>query len=146
MTLALKETMSLPLYSYLSLSRYSSGAASASSESRTMADVAMASSSTVPYGSPNRTAAYLASSTRYRDVDRILDRRGPWTDEQFQGGQAVRRLRSLDQSGTPLSAGQRPANVITQAKDFLRKQAKILVIGAGGLGCEILQNLALSKL
>ena len=46
----------------------------------------------------------------------ILNRRGPWTAEEFVGA--------------------------SQAKEALK--AKILVIGAGGLGCEILQNLALS--
>lgn len=35
--------------------------------------------------------------------------------------------------------------LINQAKKVLRESAKILVIGAGGLGCELLQNLALSE-
>jgi ubiquitin-activating enzyme E1 C len=55
---------------------------------------------------------------RYFHVDQILDKPGPRTDESFEPGQPV--------------------------KSFLRDQCKILVIGAGGLGCEILANLALT--
>ncbi|KAJ1024109.1 hypothetical protein NDA16_002948 [Ustilago loliicola] len=55
---------------------------------------------------------------RYNHIDRLLDKPGPSTDQAFQPGNPV--------------------------KTFLRTQAKILVIGAGGLGCEILSNLALS--
>ncbi|GAA6038951.1 hypothetical protein JCM8097_000590 [Rhodosporidiobolus ruineniae] len=55
---------------------------------------------------------------RFKHLDRVLTRRGPWVDEEsFQGGEVVQQ--------------------------FLREQCKILVIGAGGLGCEILANLAL---
>ncbi|KAH9440349.1 hypothetical protein MJO29_016177 [Puccinia striiformis f. sp. tritici] len=53
----------------------------------------------------------------YYHVDQLLDRTGPMADSSFETG------------ATP--------------KDFMRKTCKILVIGAGGLGCEILQNLAL---
>ncbi|SNX87769.1 related to ubiquitin-activating enzyme [Melanopsichium pennsylvanicum] len=55
---------------------------------------------------------------RYEHVDRLLDRPGPSTDPSFVPGPAP--------------------------KSFLRTQCKILVIGAGGLGCEILSNLALT--
>jgi len=55
---------------------------------------------------------------RYHHIDQVLDRPGPRTDPSFQAGDEV--------------------------KDFLRNKCKILVIGAGGLGCEILANLALS--
>lgn len=55
---------------------------------------------------------------RYHHIDQILDMPGPRTDPSFMAGDGV--------------------------KDFLRNQAKILVIGAGGLGCEILANLALT--
>ncbi|KAL4067887.1 hypothetical protein J3A83DRAFT_4254898 [Scleroderma citrinum] len=55
---------------------------------------------------------------RYFHVDQILDRPGPRTDPSFLAGDEV--------------------------KEFLRNQCKILVIGAGGLGCEILANLALT--
>jgi len=55
---------------------------------------------------------------RYYHIDQILDKPGPRTDESFLAGDGV--------------------------KEFLREKAKILVIGAGGLGCEILANLALT--
>ncbi|KAF8637393.1 hypothetical protein AX17_002888 [Amanita inopinata Kibby_2008] len=55
---------------------------------------------------------------RYYHIDQILDAPGPRTDPAFLAGDEV--------------------------KDFLRNKAKILVIGAGGLGCEILANLALT--
>ncbi|KAK0196985.1 hypothetical protein F5146DRAFT_1217941 [Armillaria mellea] len=55
---------------------------------------------------------------RYDHIDQILDTPGPRTDPAFMAGDGI--------------------------KDFLRNQAKILVIGAGGLGCEILANLALT--
>ncbi|KAJ7046915.1 hypothetical protein C8F04DRAFT_1062157 [Mycena alexandri] len=55
---------------------------------------------------------------RYYDIDQVLNTPGPRTDPAFLAGDGV--------------------------KDFLRNQAKILVIGAGGLGCEILANLALT--
>ncbi|EIW66247.1 hypothetical protein TREMEDRAFT_35200 [Tremella mesenterica DSM 1558] len=67
---------------------------------------------------PSRVTNYIADQSRWSVIDKVLDRRGPWTDEVFLGGQ--------------------------QTKDVLRTKAKILVIGAGGLGCEILQNLALT--
>lgn len=53
---------------------------------------------------------------RYCAVDRILTRAGPFTDESFSAGETT--------------------------QNFLRNECKILVIGAGGLGCEILANLA----
>ncbi|KAG5220904.1 NEDD8 activating enzyme [Salix suchowensis] len=55
---------------------------------------------------------------RYYHVDQILEKPGPRTDPGFLAGDEV--------------------------KEFLRKKCKILVIGAGGLGCEILANLALT--
>ncbi|EJU02730.1 hypothetical protein DACRYDRAFT_78585 [Dacryopinax primogenitus] len=54
---------------------------------------------------------------RFQHVDTLLDHPGPSTDPDFVGGEAVKR--------------------------FLREDSKVLVIGAGGLGCEILTNLAL---
>ncbi|KAF7305023.1 E2-bind domain-containing protein [Mycena kentingensis (nom. inval.)] len=55
---------------------------------------------------------------RYYHIDQVLEKPGPRTDPEFNAGDGV--------------------------KNFLRSEAKILVIGAGGLGCEILANLALT--
>ncbi|EWC45250.1 hypothetical protein DRE_05977 [Drechslerella stenobrocha 248] len=63
------------------------------------------------------TVLRTESPDRWRYLNNILNRKGPYTDEAF----------------TP---GDEPKAFLTDAK--------ILVIGAGGLGCEILKNLALS--
>ncbi|GAA5827954.1 hypothetical protein JCM3770_002830 [Rhodotorula araucariae] len=60
----------------------------------------------------------VAPDSRYAHIDRVLARPGPFVDpDSFAGGD--------------------------EAKRFLRDACRILVIGAGGLGCEILANLAL---
>ncbi|GAA5936352.1 hypothetical protein JCM1841_003125 [Sporobolomyces salmonicolor] len=60
----------------------------------------------------------MVAADRFKHLDRILTRPGPFTDpDSFTPGQEV--------------------------QSFLREQCKVLVIGAGGLGCEILANLAL---
>lgn len=40
---------------------------------------------------PEEVARYLAAPHRYADVDKVLDRRGPWTAEEFVGGSTVSR-------------------------------------------------------
>ncbi|KAF2154621.1 NEDD8 activating enzyme [Myriangium duriaei CBS 260.36] len=55
--------------------------------------------------------------SKWAYMDRILSREGPFTDPDYVGGEAV--TTNLD-------------------------NMKVLVIGAGGLGCELLKNLALS--
>ncbi|KAF8163493.1 hypothetical protein B0H34DRAFT_695642 [Crassisporium funariophilum] len=66
----------------------------------------------------NNSTAAADWPGRYYHIDQVLNTPGPRTDPAFLAGDGV--------------------------KDFLRNQAKILVIGAGGLGCEILANLALT--
>ena len=68
--------------------------------------------------------------SRWATINSILDNPGPFTPEICNGAdvsaQKFRRLTKLQ-----------------QARENL-KHYKVLVIGAGGLGCEILKNLALS--
>ena len=54
---------------------------------------------------------------RWNHVRKLLERGGPFTHESFEPS--------------------------PQILDFVRKTCKLLVIGAGGLGCELLKNLAL---
>lgn len=57
------------------------------------------------------------SDQQFYHVDQFLNQPGPYTDPSYEPGEGVTK--------------------------FLRNVCKVLVIGAGGLGCEILQNLAL---
>ncbi|ORX43002.1 hypothetical protein BCR36DRAFT_305078 [Piromyces finnis] len=54
---------------------------------------------------------------RWSNINKYLDRSGPYTDPGFKPGE--------------------------QVKSFLHEECKVLVIGAGGLGCELLKNLAM---
>lgn len=63
------------------------------------------------------TAAAADWPDRYSHVDKVLLRKGPFSDDNF----------------TPCK----------ELADFVRTGTRILVIGAGGLGCELLKNLAL---
>jgi ubiquitin-activating enzyme E1 C len=57
-------------------------------------------------------------SERWTDLDKLLLRSSPLAPPEFEAGEDI--------------------------KDLLMKYARVLVVGAGGLGCEILKNLALS--
>ncbi|KAK9850590.1 hypothetical protein MYU51_012139 [Penicillium brevicompactum] len=67
-------------------------------------------------GSPE-APVYVDQQGRWKHLYNVLSKRGPYTDEEWVPGPET--IQSLESS-------------------------KILVIGAGGLGCEILKNLALS--
>jgi len=55
---------------------------------------------------------------RWRDLDYVLKRSGPFAGEDFQAGE--------------------------DTKQFLQETCKVLIIGAGGLGCDLVKNLAMS--
>lgn len=59
-----------------------------------------------------------AQLSRSRDLDKLLLRRGPLVDSSFEPG--------------------------PQLRDDVKEYVKVLVVGAGGLGCELLKDLALS--
>lgn len=86
----------------------------------------------------NGTAQTADWESRYYHIDQILDRPGPRTDPSFLAGEEVCQTHSIFAADTHRSGR------CLKVKMFLRSQCKVLVIGAGGLGCEILANLALS--
>ena len=69
---------------------------------------------------------------RFEDVQKILTRTGPLAD--------------LRNYGTLFEApdGPVPFEPMPEILGFLKQQCRALVIGAGGLGCELLKDMALS--
>lgn len=63
---------------------------------------------------------FAARSAHWGGIDILLRRSGPFAGEQHS------------------------PNDVAQVEDFIRDECPVLVIGAGGLGCELLKNLALS--
>jgi hypothetical protein len=68
-------------------------------------------------------------SSRWKTINRILNRQGPYTDEFFDGADVM----------MPRCVSANDNQALNNLKTY-----KILVIGAGGLRCEILKNIALS--
>mmetsp|Transcript_38328 Transcript_38328/g.43500 ORF Transcript_38328/g.43500 Transcript_38328/m.43500 type:complete len:436 (-) Transcript_38328:682-1989(-) len=64
------------------------------------------------------SAQEIDENLRLKDLDYLLLRESPLANDDFEPGEEI--------------------------KEVLTTQAKVLVIGAGGLGCELLKNLALS--
>ena len=57
----------------------------------------MAAAAVANPASSQQYTEYIGNSDRYAAVDRVLDNRGPWTDEQFVGGSTVRHaVREVD--------------------------------------------------
>lgn len=79
---------------------------------------------------------------RYDHVDRVLTRSGPWADQvSFQGGDETQRF--LRQQCKVLVIGEQQGGASIQREHYRADYRKHPLPGAGGLGCEILANLAL---